>query len=255
MTDELLALSRERSGMVFAPNRRVEAETGIARAHEARGRDGPGRLPRSCVRDDAAALDDLVDELVVGETHFMRDPDQLELIRREVLPALEAPPASRGPPARVWSAGCATGEEAYSLAILLEEEGLDEGAVVLGTDLSAAALAKARAASYSAWSMRGVSGRVPRGLLPPQEGAASSSSASAARCASSASTSSARRTTRRQAPSGWTSSSAGTSSSTSTTRPRDGSRRAYSTASPKAGCCSPRAPTRSSASTRPSRSR
>jgi chemotaxis protein methyltransferase CheR len=57
----------------------------------------------------------------------------------------------------VWSAGCATGEEAYSLAILLQEEGLGEGAFVLGTDLSAAALARARAASYSDWSMRGVS--------------------------------------------------------------------------------------------------
>jgi chemotaxis protein methyltransferase CheR len=81
----------------------------------------------------------------------------LELVRREVLPALRARRGSQ--PARVWSAGCATGEEAYSLAILLAEEGLDKDALVLGTDLSPAALEKARAASYSDWSMRGVSGQ------------------------------------------------------------------------------------------------
>jgi chemotaxis protein methyltransferase CheR len=57
----------------------------------------------------------------------------------------------------VWSAGCATGEEAYTLAILLEEQRLDSGALVLGTDLSANALDKARSGSYSDWSMRGVS--------------------------------------------------------------------------------------------------
>ena len=156
MTEELLALVAQRSGMVFAPNRRVEADAGIARGmRRAGGTDLAAYFAR--VRDDVAALDDLVDELVVGETHFMRDPDQMALIRREVLSALKDRRLAGGPPARIWSAGCATGEEAYSLAILLEEEGQDEGALILGTDLSAAALQKARAASYPAWSLRGAS--------------------------------------------------------------------------------------------------
>jgi chemotaxis protein methyltransferase CheR len=158
MTEELLALVAQRSGMVFAPNRRVEADAGIARGmRRAGGTDLAAYFAR--VRDDVAALDDLVDELVVGETHFMRDPDQMALIRREVLPALKERRLAGGPPARIWSAGCATGEEAYSLAILIEEEGLDQGALVLGTDLSAAALQKARAAAYPAWSVRGASPR------------------------------------------------------------------------------------------------
>src|SRR4029077_9549017 len=75
---------------------------------------------------------------------------------REVFPALAR---RAGAPPRVWSAGCATGEEAYSLAILLEEEGLGEGAVVLGTDLSTVALAKAREASYSDYSLRDMGSR------------------------------------------------------------------------------------------------
>jgi len=156
MTEELLALVAQRSGMVFAPNRRVEAEAGIARGmRRAGGADLAAYFAR--VRDDVAALDDLVDELVVGETHFMRDPDQMALIRRDVLPALKERRLAGGPPARIWSTGCATGEEAYSLAIMLEEEGQDDGALFLGTDLSAAALQKARAAAYPAWSLRGAS--------------------------------------------------------------------------------------------------
>jgi chemotaxis protein methyltransferase CheR len=154
MSEELLALVAERSGMVFAPNRRGEAQAGIARAMKGVGaQDVAAYL--SFVRRDSLALDDLVDEVTVGETHFMRDPAQMDQIRREVFPALKSRPAGAAAP-RTWSAGCATGEEAYSLAILLAEEGLDEGAFVLGTDLSAAALARARAASYSDWSMRGV---------------------------------------------------------------------------------------------------
>jgi chemotaxis protein methyltransferase CheR len=152
--EETTALVAERSGLVFAPNRRGEAEAGIAQAMK---RAGVADLAAYLilVRRDEAALDALLDELAVGETHFMRDADQMDLVRREVLPALRhSRPADA--PARVWSAGCATGEEAYSLAILMEEAGLDN-AVVLGTDLSDAALATARAGSYSDWSMWGSS--------------------------------------------------------------------------------------------------
>jgi chemotaxis protein methyltransferase CheR len=157
---EIAAIVAGRSGMVLAPNRRVEAEAGIARAMKHAGADDFAAY-LLLVRRDPVALDELVDELTVGETHFMRDPDQMDLIRREVFPALKRRRGA-GAAARVWSAGCATGEEAYSLAILLEEEGLDDGAVVLGTDLSTAALEKARAGSYSDWSMRGLTGQFLR---------------------------------------------------------------------------------------------
>ena len=151
MRDPILALVAEASGMVFAPNRSVEADAGVARAMKRRGSPDLVSYLR-LLRADGGALDELVDELTVGETHFLRDPSQMELLRREVLPAL----GRRGTPPRIWSAGCASGEEPYSLAILLEQGGLDTGAFILGTDLSPVALAKARAASYSDWSMRGV---------------------------------------------------------------------------------------------------
>jgi chemotaxis protein methyltransferase CheR len=168
MKKEILALVAERSGMVFAPSRHGEAEAGIARAMKSAGAADLG-VYLSRLRGDGGALDDLVDELTVGETHFMRDPDQMDLVRREVFPALKR---RRGADAvaRVWSAGCATGEEAYSLAILIEEEGLGNGAIVLGTDLSSAALEKARAGSYSDSSMQGMSGQFLQDYFHHEQG-------------------------------------------------------------------------------------
>jgi chemotaxis protein methyltransferase CheR len=69
---------------------------------------------------------------------------------------------------RVWSAGCASGEEPYSLAILLDEEGWGERAYLLATDISRAALAKARRATYGTWSLRGEGARFARPYLKPR---------------------------------------------------------------------------------------
>ncbi len=93
----------------------------------------------------------LVDRLVVNETRFFRHRPSLELIRDRYLPGLEAP---AGEPLRVqaWSVGCATGEEPYSLAILLHHSlrARADSAYfgVIGTDISASALAVARRGDY-----------------------------------------------------------------------------------------------------------
>jgi chemotaxis protein methyltransferase CheR len=100
------------------------------------------------------ALNDLVSELTVGETYFFREPLQFQRIGREVIPALRRLRGSQHH-LRVWSAGCASGEEAYSLAIVLDQEGLGESAHILGTDISHKALAKARRGIYGEWSLRG----------------------------------------------------------------------------------------------------
>ena len=105
---------------------------------------------------EQALLDDLLAEITVGETYFFREPQQFTVIRDEILPAI-VPNRSRARDVRMWSAGCATGEEAYSLAILLRERGLAGSARILATDLSRSALARARKGHYSRWSFRGVS--------------------------------------------------------------------------------------------------
>ena len=143
---------RARTGLVFPPNRRREAEAGVRRAMAKAKISDPGQFVKR-LSADRHVLDHLIDELTVGETYFFREPHQFELIRRQILPELGR---RRHPAAtiQVWSAGCASGEEAYSLAILLEEEGLADRSRILATDISRAALARARIATYGAWSLR-----------------------------------------------------------------------------------------------------
>jgi len=107
----------------------------------------------------AAAPDDpvrraFVEALTIGETHFFRLGRQFDALGERVLPALLlARQATRR--LRVWSAGCSTGEEAWSLAVLLEQvvpPGWD--ATILATDVDEAALEHARRGIYGARSLR-----------------------------------------------------------------------------------------------------
>ncbi|WP_182870702.1 CheR family methyltransferase [Rhodopirellula sp. JC639] len=106
-------------------------------------------------------LSDCIDQLTVGETYFFREPRHFEFIRHRVLPELRL---RRGPlePIRAWSAGCASGEEAYSLAIVFTQEHVSPASTILATDLSNTALEKARRAEFRPWSFRGQASDVVR---------------------------------------------------------------------------------------------
>jgi len=105
----------------------------------------------------AVLLDHLIDEVSVNETYFMRHVDELLGLDWHRL-AADATAAGRR--LRVWSAACSSGEEPYTLALLAAEALGGAGAPidVLGTDISATALARARDGVYRARSMRLVSG-------------------------------------------------------------------------------------------------
>jgi chemotaxis protein methyltransferase CheR len=99
----------------------------------------------------------LESELTIGETYFFRYPEQFEALRTTILPAiLEAAADARR--LRIWSAGCATGAEPYSLAILLREmlgQAFDDWSIsILGTDINETFLAAAREAKFSHWALR-----------------------------------------------------------------------------------------------------
>lgn len=104
---------------------------------------------------DPEAFDALITELTVGETYFLRESGQFDFVVREVLPDLRGR-ARRDLPLNAWSAGCAAGEEAYSLAIAARESQPDFAMRVLGTDIAESRLAVARKAVYGEWSLRGV---------------------------------------------------------------------------------------------------
>jgi chemotaxis protein methyltransferase CheR len=110
---------------------------------------------RAVLDSDQIAFDALVDELTIGETYFFRDPRQFSFLRTVAIPDILRN-HTPGHVVSAWSAGCASGEEPYSLAILLHELGVGERRSILGTDLSRRRLATARCGRYGKWSLRGV---------------------------------------------------------------------------------------------------
>lgn len=92
-----------------------------------------------------ACFADLLGTITVNTTEMFRDPEVFRLLRERVLPKLQSYPQ-----VNVWSAGCATGEEVYALAILLTEADLYDRARIWATDLDPRALEKAREGVYGA---------------------------------------------------------------------------------------------------------
>ncbi|MBI5930583.1 MAG: tetratricopeptide repeat protein [Chloroflexi bacterium] len=101
----------------------------------------------------------LLAELTIGETYFMRDEAQIAALRDEILPTLiQEKRRQKNFTLYLWSAGCATGEEPYTLAILLNDllPDLDRWHIqIIGTDINEAALEIARVGRYREWSLRG----------------------------------------------------------------------------------------------------
>ncbi|WP_232293298.1 CheR family methyltransferase, partial [Stigmatella aurantiaca] len=147
----IFAHVQQRAGLQL-PTCIPAAEEGIARAMARAGEEDLG-LYLGRLASDPGAFDDLLNELTIGETYFFRTHEHFDFLRHQALPELRR---LRGPEhtVRVWSAGCASGEEPYSLAVLLMEEGYGHRMEVHATDISRAALAHAQQASYSAWSLR-----------------------------------------------------------------------------------------------------
>ncbi|MFG1646722.1 CheR family methyltransferase [Amycolatopsis sp. NPDC049252] len=163
-----------------------EFESVLAYLKESRGFDFTGykrtslmrRVQRRMSQVGAGTFTDYIDQLqvnadefvalfntiLINVTGFFRDPDAWDYLREQVIPALLA---ERSPeePIRVWSAGCAAGQEAYSLAIAFAEAiGVDafrQRVKIYATDVDEEALAQARQASYTAAELEGL----PEGKL------------------------------------------------------------------------------------------
>jgi len=111
------------------------------------------------LRNGARAAEEmqlLLNEVTIQETHFFRNPPQFRALRQHVLPALVRAAATGHRKLRIWSAGCSTGEEPYSIAMLVREllpllDGWD--IQIVATDISTRALDAARAGRYSARSL------------------------------------------------------------------------------------------------------
>lgn len=112
-------------------------------------------------KTEGAEWTQLIPRLTNGESYFERDKGQFALLRDTILPEIIEQRRGTGEGVlRLWSAGCSTGEEAYSLAMAADAV-LPSGwkATILGTDINLESLQKARRGVYGAWSFRGVEER------------------------------------------------------------------------------------------------
>ncbi len=151
-------LLQNHCGLHFPEKRRTELEYGVQHAFTASTCATLDEYYRALAQAGygATELDRLVNAVTIGETHFFRDEGQFNALYHHVLPdIIERRQALRT--LRIWSAGCASGEEPYSIAILLREliPNVDEWAItILGTDINTEALERARKAVYGEWAFR-----------------------------------------------------------------------------------------------------
>jgi chemotaxis protein methyltransferase CheR len=103
---------------------------------------------QSKVLHEPAAFQRLLDILTIPFSEMFRDPAFFLAIRQQVVPVLRTYPSLK-----VWIAGCSTGEEVYSMAILLKEEGLLERTIVYATDINPGLLEKARRGIFPATAL------------------------------------------------------------------------------------------------------
>jgi chemotaxis protein methyltransferase CheR len=164
ISDELLVrfsnFLAARIGLFFPPNRHQDLAQGI----KAAARDlGCGRAEQ-CIRQLMLAplareqIEILASHLTVGETYFFRENKTLAVIENHILPELIRDRRFKGQlHLRIWVAGCASGEEAYTLAILLSRliADIEEWQIhILATDINPLALEKAARGLYGKWSFR-----------------------------------------------------------------------------------------------------
>jgi two-component system CheB/CheR fusion protein len=155
----LLERIRERSGIDFSAYKTATI------ARRLRGRmsatnSGSIKAYAALVERDHAEYDRLVGSLLIKVTEFFRDPKLWDHLRDRILPGLLEQARREGRELRVWSAGCSTGEEAYSLAMTIAEAQIDEPRPVevriFATDIDGAAIAFGRRGIYPPGALNGV---------------------------------------------------------------------------------------------------
>ena len=146
----ILALLRVRTGHDFSKYKRSTVLRRIAR-RMAVARTADPKSYYEILRDNAGESQALLSDLLISVTTFFRDSEAFKFVAARVLPEI-VKSKQHGEPIRVWVAGCATGEEAYSFGMLLLEEAshqeLRPTIQVFGTDLDLHALAAAREGRY-----------------------------------------------------------------------------------------------------------
>ena len=163
-------LNEERCGLRFDASQRASLSAAVAARMQELGLERDEeyveRLRGDAPRIVEAELRNLLNLVTITETCFFRDDSQFRLLREHIIPSLIAARREEAArPIRIWSAGCSSGEEAYSVAITLDAMGVYETCPdltfeIIGTDINNNALERARRGLYTARAVRQVHGRV-----------------------------------------------------------------------------------------------
>ncbi|KKT72347.1 MAG: MCP methyltransferase, CheR-type, partial [Candidatus Moranbacteria bacterium GW2011_GWF1_44_4] len=164
-----------RMGLCFPEERMTDLARGLAAAGKELGFERPDAYERWLAKPEfsPSQVAVLASHLTVGETYFFRESASFEVLEREILPPLVASRADTGRNLRLWSAGCCTGEEAYSLAISCARALPDFRAwnvSVLATDINQEYLSAGEKGVYSEWSFRCAPGWLRERYFSPAPG-------------------------------------------------------------------------------------
>ena len=153
----LAGLLEARTGQQLTMNRRWRLETALSSLMRERAISSIDELITILVMGREPGLAErVVEALLNNETYFFRDRAPFDLLAHQILPQLAIRRASQRR-LRIWSAGCSTGQEAYSLAMIFAEEPAKWAGWqidILGTDVSQAALDRARTGTYTQFEVQ-----------------------------------------------------------------------------------------------------
>lgn len=157
---QILSLLRARRGVDFQHYKSSTLKRRIIRRMALNKLESPAAYLQQ-LRDNKTEQDSLYHDMLISVTSFFRDPETFDIICREVLPQLLEQKLGEQEPLRIWIAGCATGEEAYSMAICLQEYLAEKAAAlkiqIFATDVSEIAITKARSGMYRLSELEGLS--------------------------------------------------------------------------------------------------
>lgn len=161
LLDAVSRLVEAQLGLHYPYERLGDLERGLRSAAKELGFESVEDYARDllCAGNGVAQIEALAAHLTIGETYFCRDPKSFDALENSILPAIIRERRLGARRLRIWSAGCCTGEEAYSIAMVLRRAipDIDDWQVtLLATDINPKFLHRAAAGVYGQWSFRGV---------------------------------------------------------------------------------------------------
>ncbi len=148
----LLEALFEKSGHDFRHYSQAHVKRRVNHMQSISGLPNISQMIHQIIYDDAF-MESFLHQLSINVTEMFRDPGFYAAVRKKVVPVL-----ATWPHVKIWHAGCASGEEVYSMAILLEEEGIYGKCKIYGTDFSPTVLEEARKGVYKIENMKNYTG-------------------------------------------------------------------------------------------------